>query len=114
MFLIPANTLATLSERLIDDAVIERNDANILAGVPLNDILGSVIVRCACNDCAALSVKSITPPLVVSNIALSYTASSNIVFATVMSTRYCSLVSNISGPSNISLSNTDVDVTDTD
>ena len=114
MFLIPANTLATLSERLIDDAVIERNDASILAGVPLNDILGSVIVLCACNDCVALSEKSITPPLVVSNIALSYTASSNIVFATVMSTKYCSLVSNISGPSNISLSNTDVDVTDTD
>ena len=88
MFLIPANTLATLSERLIDDAVIERNDASILAGVPLNDILGSVIVLCACNDCVALSEKSITPPLVVSNIALSYTASSNIVFATVMSTKY--------------------------
>jgi len=114
MFLIPANTLDTLSERLIDDAVIERSDASILAGVSDNDMLVAVIPLCACNDCVALSVKSITPPLVVSNMALSYIASSNICFVTVMFTKYCNLVSNMSGPSNTSLSNTDVDVTDTD
>ena len=87
MFLNALITLEALSERLIDDAVIERNDANILPGTSDNDILVDIFL-CDCNDCPALSEKSITPPLLISNISLSNNASSNICFDTVMFTKY--------------------------
>ena len=114
MFLIPPITRARLSERLIEDAVMDLNDANTLVGVSDNDILVDILL-CDCNDCAALSVNVIMSPLDVSNGGSLNNAVSNSVLAPSISTKYCSLVSNTTGSNLLFvLSNSDVIVTDTD
>ena len=60
-------TLAKLSERLIEEAVMDLNDASILVGVSLNDILVAVIPLCACNDCVTpVSYTHLTLPTIYS------------------------------------------------
>ena len=74
-----------MSVRFTADAVIDLND---IYPAPLEsdvDVL-SVASLCACNDCAALSVNVITPPLVISNIELSNIASSKTAIENVMYT----------------------------
>ena len=85
------------SDKLIDDAVIALNDAIILDDVSPNVMVDAVIVLCDCIERANWSSNEITPPLDVSNNTVSNNTSSKRVFDTVMSTRYCSLVSYTTG-----------------
>jgi len=105
-------TLAKLSERLIEEAVMDLNDASILDGVSPNVMVDVVIVLCDCIERANWSSNETVPPLDVSNNTVSNNTSSKRVFDTVMSTRYCSLVSYTTGSNLLFvLSNNDVVVT---
>lgn len=100
------------SDKLIDDAVIALNDAIILDDVSANVMLDAVIVLCDCIERDNWSSNETTPPLDVSNNTVSNNTSSKRVFDTVMSTRYCSLVSYTTGSNLLFvLSNNDVVVT---
>ena len=100
------------SDKLIDDAVIALNDAIILDDVSPNVMVDVVIVLCDCIERANWSSNETTPPLDVSNNTVSNNTSSKRVFDTVMSTRYCSLVSYTTGSNLLFvLSNNDVIVT---